>query len=1573
MNKVHLNLLGALLNNRFLINSVRLISILIFFISITSFVVNVYAYIPPIGIPDPGFGIDEARPSRPNPWTSEQAGYYYIDYTTGTDSGRTYGYPAAPRKTIPNPVPAGSYVEVHGTYSYASGGVINLVGNGTGGSWVANKSGPAWIVGQDSANIPVFKNAKTVVKGQYVYFDMVRFEHTLQIGSAVAGYDADYIVVRNSTLVGDQSSARTGLSIIGSSASEEVTNVVIYNNLVYNWGDISSTFDQDASGIMPQEYTSNIWVLQNTVHTTSGTGIHSGGQSGSSPAITHHIYVGGNEVYNTRQSGIWLKNGMDVIFSQNHVHDIIDTSWSPSKGIGAQYGPQRLWIIFNRVHGARYGIRVPSTNAGTWYVYVIGNVIYNIKDGDGSYSGTSSWDEAAIHLHGATYAYVIGNTIYDSPSGIYGSATVPTYYYIENNIISDINEPNGSHIWIYDQTDNAVIRNSIISQYGGTETIKWGSSTKYTLSQFQSATGKGQGCSAADPLFVDKENYNLRIQSGSPARDTALPPPDLTSNVYATFNSLYGQNIEKDIDGVSRPQGLGWDMGAYEFQGTVECTDSDGDGYGSNCAAGPDCNDNNSSVHPGAIELCNGVDDDCDNSVDEGCTPPTYRPPIGIPDPADYWNGLDPIDGSAPNPATHCPKWPSAANSKAGGDSYDCYYVDKTHASATNTNNLYGYPGKPRLTPPEGFLSAGAYVYIHAGTYTGLDSEGDRFDWYGSGTPTEPIWITGNPSIKPIFQDFLQIGVGGNTSYLIFENFEMNSGGRLEIRPTTDGHNIDHVAVRNCVLTGTNSISDRSAIAVGLSSSSDTIPNSTVTYVVIYNCTISAYGVYIDAGEDGYDQAGVYMGYHTDYLWVLDSTIYHMGADSIAGSHYANSIDRKAEHYFIGRNTLYENDENGIDLKAIRYAIISENTIYGPWNDPPYEAIILHYGMTSVGVRDSWVIFNTIYNSGNGIVTTSGENIDIVGNVIYNINHISGSYDPTNAYSQGAAIHYRNFNGMARIVDNTIYDYDTGVQIPNGVLGPGDSLQIHGNIFSNRAEPNAYEIYIAGGTAYVDINYNQVYYPGGSAAYGWGSSTQRSLIWMISNTDECDNENEGNPQFVNPPADLRLQSSSPAIDDSIEHPTVYDDFYAQYSISIEKDKDGIPRPQGPAWDIGAYEYQSGGPTCTDNDGDGYGTGSGCSGPDCNDSNASVHATISCNFNGTSCGSYTLCALNCPQPPTETCNDSTDNDCDSLVDCSDPNCSTNQSCVPCPQGQIRCNNVCITSACTADANCGDQNALTRDTCLNAGTCTASCSYAPYPACGQIITTNCDCGGTIQSTGLCCNNAWKAQATCSADLQCDDQNTLTNDTCLNGGTCSASCSNTSIQEPICSESQTTTCVTPDNCFGTRICSQGAWSSCLKDDPSCPSLGPGPTPNDLDADGVASDKDCNDADSSVRLCTGCAVCNSGRCVAGTCPTTYCSEKSGCREENYYSYPQSVANECIIQGGLGTCSYKNCIPTISLNDQRCTPQGQIIVPPQIGEEITEEQPPVQEALTIQVLAAAIIIVAIAVIMIALVLRRRR
>ena len=45
--------------------------------------------------------------------------------------------------------------------------------------------------------------------------------------------------------------------------------------------------------------------------------------------------------------------------------------------------------------------------------------------------------------------------------------------------------------------------------------------------------------------------------------------------------------------------------------------DADGDGYGPSATCGGDCDDGNAAIHPGAAEVCNGVDDNCNGKTDE--------------------------------------------------------------------------------------------------------------------------------------------------------------------------------------------------------------------------------------------------------------------------------------------------------------------------------------------------------------------------------------------------------------------------------------------------------------------------------------------------------------------------------------------------------------------------------------------------------------------------------------------------------------------------------------------------------------------------------------------------------------------------------------------------------------------------------------------------------------------------------------------------------------------------------------------------------------------------------------------
>src|SRR5258705_4544765 len=60
--------------------------------------------------------------------------------------------------------------------------------------------------------------------------------------------------------------------------------------------------------------------------------------------------------------------------------------------------------------------------------------------------------------------------------------------------------------------------------------------------------------------------------------------------------------------------GLSVALACAASPGFAQCTDADGDGYPlqAGCGSAQDCDDRHSAIHPGAAEVCNWRDDDCD-------------------------------------------------------------------------------------------------------------------------------------------------------------------------------------------------------------------------------------------------------------------------------------------------------------------------------------------------------------------------------------------------------------------------------------------------------------------------------------------------------------------------------------------------------------------------------------------------------------------------------------------------------------------------------------------------------------------------------------------------------------------------------------------------------------------------------------------------------------------------------------------------------------------------------------------------------------------------------------------------
>jgi len=312
---------------------------------------NVAPWTLPIGIPDPGFGIQEShwlyagqrfdfdgdgvlepgeeyKDAGSGPYT------HYIDSSSpnATDTNNPYGTPSKPRRTIPWGLPAGSVVEIHNAVVENGLGEVGIYGHGT-------QAKPIFVRGPSATNRPKFNNKVDV--GYYADAAYVILENLdapkVQIVGRDAGvsFETAHIVLRNSELHNS-----TGETVV-SWTQNKVHDVMFYNNIIYDngtWDPAVATGDEDHHGIGVGGNSYNVWVLDNEMYHNSGDGIqiNTGGGWESGLGTGHDFYVGRNVSHNNKQTGFWTKQATNVIFSQNTAYGHRVSSSSMGAGMGFQ-------------------------------------------------------------------------------------------------------------------------------------------------------------------------------------------------------------------------------------------------------------------------------------------------------------------------------------------------------------------------------------------------------------------------------------------------------------------------------------------------------------------------------------------------------------------------------------------------------------------------------------------------------------------------------------------------------------------------------------------------------------------------------------------------------------------------------------------------------------------------------------------------------------------------------------------------------------------------------------------------------------------------------------------------------------------------------------------------------------------------------------------------------------------------------------------------------------------------------------------------------------------------------------
>jgi parallel beta-helix repeat protein len=198
-----------------------------------------------------------------------------------------------------------------------------------------------------------------------------------------------------------------------------------------------------------------------------------------------------------------------------------------------------------------------------------------------------------IYTHGSSWSTVIMNcTISDNTTGGYAGGGGIYIYNSSPTITNTI-------VWGNTSIPDTSHEVSAYAAHGGT------TEPAITYCDIgQSGPWDGGTNINIDPQFIDDTNDDITL------RDYHLKK-DKDGNVSPCIDAGTSTGAPTDdIDGNERPTVTGVDIGADESSGI----DKDGDNYCNDY----DCNDNDNTVYPGATEIYNTIDDNCDGRIDEG-------------------------------------------------------------------------------------------------------------------------------------------------------------------------------------------------------------------------------------------------------------------------------------------------------------------------------------------------------------------------------------------------------------------------------------------------------------------------------------------------------------------------------------------------------------------------------------------------------------------------------------------------------------------------------------------------------------------------------------------------------------------------------------------------------------------------------------------------------------------------------------------------------------------------------------------------------------------------------------------
>jgi hypothetical protein len=293
----------------------------------------------------------------------------------------------------------------------------------------------------------------------------------------------------------------------------------------------------DSRGIWTQGLTHDSLIENNTVYNIGGNMGQCIDLDGYAQVEWRHI-VRDNDIYNCGYVGIQLENVFDGIIENNIIKNtgpagIIAISYDQN---GCKVGGE------NNQYGDRNG---DGNCQGDQTNTIIRQNLITATNWGWGYGGIINWYAGGLNI--------LGNTIISQGESGNGGINFQGNYdttkgaIIKSNIIS---QGNGTAICALDFASFSEDYSNIVYQKSGSMVYSSGAScdTRYSLLDYQTRTGKGQGNINSDPLLTS--DYHLNINS--PAIGQGL-------NIGTTM----------DLGGTARPYGGSYDIGAYEFVGNI--------------------------------------------------------------------------------------------------------------------------------------------------------------------------------------------------------------------------------------------------------------------------------------------------------------------------------------------------------------------------------------------------------------------------------------------------------------------------------------------------------------------------------------------------------------------------------------------------------------------------------------------------------------------------------------------------------------------------------------------------------------------------------------------------------------------------------------------------------------------------------------------------------------------------------------------------------------------------------------------------------------------------------------------